>query len=100
MLNHQLLLAVILKNIKTENPSSVFKAGYVITVLLNNITTALVSVLASSQTKDIKIGICRFSSQHEHLGVREKTGRTRVRIMSLCKGQVFLRDCCIRKLAR
>ena len=69
----------------------------------------MVSMLASSdegrgfdprpgQTKDISIAASPLSTQH--LRVRTKTRRLRVRIMCLGKMVCHPADCCFRELAR
>ena len=54
----------------------------------------------SGQTKDLKIGICCFPLSRQHLGVRTKTGRPRVRVMGLSKVACLPVDFCFCELAR
>ena len=51
------------------------------------------------QTKDIKLVFSASPLSTQHLGVREKTGQPRIRIMCLGKLACLPVDCCIRELA-
>jgi hypothetical protein len=53
----------------------------------------------SGQTKDNKIGICCFSTQHTSLRRKSKNWFVQIRIMCSSRAICLSADCCFSKLA-